>query len=111
LAQMDINWCECALHAVRPLHLNQEHGMALNPNIHWCCNAHIWYTKTICFPWQRLHHASLAWLCPHKDEQLIRYFFSYLLKEFTLVYCKSIAIPALAINKKTIREWQVISTV
>jgi hypothetical protein len=37
--------------------------------------------------------------------------FSYLLNEFTLVYCKSIAIPALAINKKAIREWQVISTV
>ena len=66
------------------------------------------------FSLARLHQASLVQLYLYyrcRDGVLVRYFALVYSDNFTLVYCKFVAIPALAIDKKPIREWQVITTV
>lgn len=43
-----------ALHGVRPgpLHLDQQHGMALDPYVHRGRDSHVRHPEPIRFPWQ-----------------------------------------------------------
>ena len=63
------------------------------------------------FSLARSQRASSVQLCLDKDEVVVNYFPLFYSDNFTLVYCESVAIPALAIDEKPIRERKVITTV